>query len=383
MAKFSQYELKDGSKLWKFQAYLGINQMTGKPVKTTRRNFRTKKEAQLALSRLQVDFEKDGLKQKSVETFQEIYDLWLETYSTTVKEVTLIKIKIKFDKWILPKYGNLRMNEITVKYAQKILNDWAKITDQYKVLHSTASRIFKYAINLGVLEYNPLDRILMPKRIKETTDTEKIKFYTQSQMNQLLSYVNSQSGTYRNDYDKTLLRFLFFSGCRISEVLCLNWDDISFKDNTVTISKTLSQTQNGYKVSTTKTEKSNGVVVLDDETIFMLKKWQLNQRRFMLSLGITDSTMIFCGIYKQYISHHAIYARMKTITTNAKVPFLGVHTTRHTHASQLLDSGATMVEVQHRLRHASIKISIDTYGHLSKETKEKTVEKLLKHLNSN
>ena len=61
MATFKKYNRKDGTEAWQFQAYLGVNSATGKPVKTTRRNFKTKKEAQLALSRLQVDFEQNGL----------------------------------------------------------------------------------------------------------------------------------------------------------------------------------------------------------------------------------------------------------------------------------------------------------------------------------
>ncbi|MCH0359679.1 tyrosine-type recombinase/integrase, partial [Enterococcus faecium] len=55
--------------------------------------------------------------------------------------------------------------------------------------------------------------------------------------------------------------------------------------------------------------------------------------------------------------------------------------TRHTHASMLLESGVSMKEVQERLRHSSIKLTMDTYAHLTKETKEKTVEKLAEHLN--
>jgi len=40
-----------------------------------------------------------------------------------------------------------------------------------------------------------------------------------------------------------------------------------------------------------------------------------------------------------------------------------------------------MKDIQEHLRHSSIKITMDTYGHLSKETKENTVEMLVKHLN--
>lgn len=62
---------------------------------------------------------------------------------------------------------------------------------------------------------------------------------------------------------------------------------------------------------------------------------------------------------------------MQTITENCGIPFLGIHVTRHTHASLLLEAGASMKEVQDRLRHASIKMTMDTYSHLSQESKEK------------
>ncbi|HAP9270287.1 TPA: site-specific integrase, partial [Enterococcus faecium] len=141
MATFKQYETKKG-KFWLYEAYLGMNKMTGKPDKVRRRGYKTKKEAQLALSRLQVDYDKNGIKKANNETFKEVYDLWLETYKTTVREATFMKTEIKFRKWILPKYGNLRVNEVTVKKAQQIVNSWAETTDQYKVLHSTSKRIF-------------------------------------------------------------------------------------------------------------------------------------------------------------------------------------------------------------------------------------------------
>ena len=380
MATIKQYDKKDGSKAWMFQTYLGINPMTGKEIRTTRRNFKTKKEAQIELNRLLVDFEKNGLKKESNETFKEIYELWYESYKTTVKEVTQLKIEIKFNKWILPKYGDLRIKEITIKHIQKILNNWAKTTDQYKVLHSTVSRIFKYAMTIGIITNNPCELIIMPKRNVEK-QKETAKTYSKEQLERLFDYLEAKDSFYRSCYDKTLLRFLFFSGCRISEALALNWSDIDFTEKTVTINKTLSQTKYGYKISTPKTNSSYGTLSLDDKTILWLKKWQLDQRKYMLHIGITDPTMIFCGIYKEVITKHAIYSRMITICKNANIPFLGNHVTRHTHASMLLEAEASMKEVQERLRHSSIKLTMDTYAHLTKETKEKTVENLARHLN--
>lgn len=208
MATIKQYEKKDGTKAWMFHTYLGINPLTGKEARTTRRNFKTKKEAQIELNRLLVDFEENGLKKETNETFQEVYELWYESYKTTVKEVTQLKIEIKFNKWILPKYGKFRIKEITVKHVQKILNQWSKTTDQYKVLHSTVSRIFKYAMTLGLITKNPCELVIMPNRnIEKKKDT--VKVYSRDQLERLFKYLESKRSSYRTDYDKTLLRFLF------------------------------------------------------------------------------------------------------------------------------------------------------------------------------
>ena len=380
MATFKQYDKKDGTKAWQYRTYLGKDKATGKDIDTTRRGFKTKKEAQLALNRLLFEFEQNqSLSRNSNETFKEVYELWFETYETTVKEVTKIKVEIQFNKWILPKYGHLRIKEITVKQAQRIVNDWAKITDQYRVLHSSTSRVFRYAMNLGIIESNPLERILMPKR--EATKKESIKVYSKEELAKLFSYFKQLPPGYRSEFDYTLIRLLIYSGCRISEALALDWVDIDFENNQITIDKTLSQSKHGYKVSTPKTSTSSSKLALDEVTMKQLKKWHINQRKYMFTLGITDPTMVFCGIYKELVTHQSIYSRLKTITRDADIPFLGIHVTRHTHASLLLESGASMKEVQDRLRHASIKMTMDIYSHLSQESKEKTVENFVKHLN--
>lgn len=381
MATYRQYTKKDGTKAWLFRVYLGKDEATGKDIETTRRGFVTKKEAQLACSKLQVNFEKEGLcRKQNKTTFLEVYELWLETYRTTVIEATFIKNEIKFRKWILPHYGSLFIDKVTVKKAQKILNQWAKDTAQYMVLLRDTKCIFAYAVHLGFIQFNPLEHVMKPKRSTKKQSSDVVKVYNKEQIKTLFSYLETKPVTYTNDFNKVLLRLLFFSGCRVSEALALDWKDIDFDKKEVTISKTLSQTKNGYTVSQPKTASSNGTVSLDDKTLSILKKWQIDQRKYMLSLGISDPSLIFCGIYKQIITHHGIYQRMKTITANAGIPFLGVHVTRHTHASILLDAGESMKAVQVRLRHSSIKMTMDTYGHLSKETKETTAEKFVEYV---
>ena len=96
-SKIKEYIKKDGSKAYMFQTYLGVDPATGKPRKTTRRGFSTKKEAQLTLSRVKFEVEENGFTECKYETFEEIYLLWFDSaYKNTVKESTYVKTKETF-----------------------------------------------------------------------------------------------------------------------------------------------------------------------------------------------------------------------------------------------------------------------------------------------
>ena len=81
----------DGSAAYMFKAYLGTDPVTGKRINKTKQGFKSKKEAQLALSRLQTEIENSGFRQVEKMTFQQVYDLWVVNYELTVKESTFVK----------------------------------------------------------------------------------------------------------------------------------------------------------------------------------------------------------------------------------------------------------------------------------------------------
>lgn len=54
-----------------------------------------------------------------------------------------------------------------------------------------------------------------------------------------------------------------------------------------------------------------------------LKRWQLNQRKYMFTLGVTDPTMVFCGIYKEIVTHHSILCKTEEHCKKCGHPFLG------------------------------------------------------------
>src|SRR5699024_9461902 len=82
-----KYTKKDGSTAYMFVAYLDVDPITGKQKRTTRRGFKTKREAILAEAKLQTEIKENGfgVAPKKM-TFKEVYQLWLPIYESTVKE---------------------------------------------------------------------------------------------------------------------------------------------------------------------------------------------------------------------------------------------------------------------------------------------------------
>ena len=55
VSPIKSYKLKNGDLRYEFPAYLGVDPLTGKQKRTTKRGFKTQKEAELALARIKLD----------------------------------------------------------------------------------------------------------------------------------------------------------------------------------------------------------------------------------------------------------------------------------------------------------------------------------------
>lgn len=187
MATFKQYNKKDGSKSWSFQAYLGTDYVTKKPIKTTRRGFKTKKEAQAELNKLVFEFENDTPKQKEkTTTITEMYQMWFTTYKDTVKETTYTQTDRRMKKYVLPVFGKMIIERITPKVAQREINKWAEKFGMYTALLSYLVRVCDYAVLLEVVDSNPFKKIIKPKQIAKKSE-KKLTFYTSEELRTFLN----------------------------------------------------------------------------------------------------------------------------------------------------------------------------------------------------
>ncbi|MGM0214298.1 site-specific integrase [Enterococcus sp. AZ109] len=383
MATIKSYAKKDGTKAYLFQAYLGVDPVTGKEKRTTRRNFSTKKEAQLALAKLLVETEKNGLSEKSnkITTFKPLYELWFEQHKKDIKATTEQRIQIYFDNHILKKFGNMRLTRITPMYCQKVLNEWADNFVTYKQMRIYVSKVFKYGILIGAMDDNPMERTIIPKRKIDTNKEETDSYYTKEELKEFFSCLEKLND--KRAY--TFFRVLAFVGLRKGEALALTWSDIDFENRLITVDKTLAELKSGKAViQETKTESSNRIVQMDSRTCSILKEYKNHIIKEKFSLGIRDenfnNNVVFSNsvfyrenqyLYKAYPNN--VLEKVKRHFPNMKI--IKVHDFRKTNASLLFESGASIKDVSQRLGHKSTKITTDIYIKVTKIKQNETAEK--------
>lgn len=381
MATFTKYKKYDGT-YWQFRCYLGTDEATGKRISTRRRGFKTEREAKQAYKQLLIDYEKNGgLNSKptlNIKTFEELYHLWLESYQTTVKESTLVMTKTLFKTHILPKFGKVKFNKISITQAQKAVNEWAKKLKNYVTVLGYCSRLMKYAISLELIDKNPFEYVVRPKaKVKK----DKKQFYTKDELQVILDYLEKLTHAgdelqkHQEYFYYCLVRLLAFSGLRINEALALEWSDIDFNACTLSVSKNLSRIDKGFKLSTPKTKASYRTIPLDNKTMQVLKTWRTIHKQ-MLFMNGKRSEVVFSRLDGRYSDCREIYICLKhRIEKTDSIP-ITLHGFRHTHASLLFASGVSIKEAQVRLGHSTIQMTMDIYTHVTEEKQTETVEKL-------
>ena len=383
MASIQKYTKKDGSKAYMFKAYLGTDPLTGKQRRTTRRGFKTIKEAKTELSRLMLEVEKNGIVVEKNSTFKEVFEMWIEIYQKSVQPSTLDRTMVLFNAHILPKLGDLKINKITPAYMQKQVNWYVDkgTFKNYRLIITYISRIFKYAVNMNLCDNNPIDKVIIPPQ--KSSKQRKLKFYTKQQLHQFLNTIkdnNVEASDYLRIRDYALFRLLAFSGCRIGEVLALSWEDLNELTGNLYITKTVTEARHYYISSTPKTAKSNREIVIDETTIRALKKWHITQLKYLMFQGYSKPKYMFTNKENDFLVNSVFAERYKKYRKAADLPHISLHGFRHTHASLLFEAGATAKEVQERLGHTNIATTLNIYTHITDETKNETKEKLVNYL---
>lgn len=376
-----KYTTKNGETRYLFQTYLGIDPITGKERRTTRRGFKTIKEAKQAERNLLLDVEENGLPSNQSDgfqdpTFEELASLWLENYKTTVKPSTFENVRSKVEKMTEEHFKELKLKKITVAYCQKVVIKLSKSYILYNHYLSVINRIFKYAVLMDVINSNPFDKVIKPKS-RQTQ--RKGNFLTKEELKEFLKLAQNTTLS----YFFPLVHLMSYTGLRQGEALALKWSDIDFENKKITVNKTAVRIKERQTLQTPKTKNSKRVISIDSATLSILKSWKKDQIKIYFKNGKHfggDENFIFTNNRGDWVHIHNFIRYFKRFIADHKLKPITPHGLRHTHASLLFSAGVEPKNISDRLGHSTVQITLDLYTHITEEQRTDTVEKLLEYM---
>lgn len=373
-----------------FQIYLGKNS-NGEKIITRRREFKSYAEADDAFNKKQHTKPDEFVKQKQIKV-KDLYPIWFDYYKNDVKESTANKTNSNYKTHIKPAFGNNYIDQISVASIQLWANDLSKKLVRYRVVIGIFKSMFDYAMRLGYVDSNLIQRILIPKKTTRPRRDIENNVYTQQELDKFLdiaSQVNQRVYTY--------FKLLSSTGMRRSEALALTWQDIDFINNTISINKTLAYgLDNRLIVSEPKTKNSKRVVPMSASLKDVLLTYRKNEKIVSDKIfhtikgtyvALTKPLQWLNEVYALDHKNNLAYAEKYKLTDpeqytrQSDIKHITIHGFRHTFATLLIENTNVKPKtVQMLLGHSDIRITLDIYTHITKKNQDDAIN-ALKELN--
>lgn len=374
----TEYKKKNGATVYRASVYLGVDKLTGKKARTTV-TANTKKGVKIKVREAVNAFAANGysVKEKpTITTYKELVALWWESYKNTIKPNSQQSMEGIVRLHILPVFGNYRLDKLTTPIIQQQVNKWADKANKgekgayanYSFLNNINRRILQYGVTMQAIQHNPARDVIIPR--KQQNKEHKVKFFSNQELKQFLEYLdNLDLSSYENLFDYVLYKTLLASGCRIGEALALEWSDIDLKKGIISISKTLNRYQ---ETNTPKSKAGLREIDIDKATVSLLKQYKKRQQVQSWQLGRSER-IVFTPFTTKYAYACLLRKRLQGHFKSAGVTDISFHGFRHTHATIMLYAGIEAKDLQYRLGHSNISMTLNTYVHATKEGAKKAV----------
>ena len=270
-------------------------------------------------------------------------------YKDNQQSLTKVNREKIVNKHILPRFGGMRLNEITTMGLQ----EWFNELDQKGYSHETLlklknvfSPVLDSAVEDGYIQRNPFSSKRLVIKGRETEHHKAIPAEKMAEIRKAIPEIT-------NYHIRLMLAILCFTAMRLEEVLGLRWEDIDFQNNWIYIRRAVVHpTRNQPEIKETKTKSSERRIPLPD----MLKKYLTLQREMGFILPSSkDSTH---ETPMSYTESRNIFRKIQEIF---ELKEYSAHDFRDTCATEWREAGIPTDIIAHLLGHSKSDITETRY----------------------
>lgn len=309
--------------------------------------------------------EKDLLQKQEAAKIQTLRQygerVFMPAKAVTISENSRSSFQGNLDRWIYPALGEMKMPDITAANISALLLDMqsqgkahATCIKVYTVLKS----LFKMAYLSDIIQKNPMDKVERPKQRKDEVRGIEAEAYTIDEVKHILSCLEKEPLKWQ-----ALIRLLVDTGIRRGECCGLQWKDVDFKGNTITVAGNLCYTpQKGVYLDTPKNGKTR-IIDVDADVIALLQQLRQQQASHALSAFVFTQDNSPEPMHPQSPTRY-----LKKFAARYGIDDLHPHKLRHSFASIAITNGADIASVSEKLGHSDKAVTLRMYTHADQES---------------
>ncbi len=264
---------------------------------------------------------------------------------------------------LLPTFGQVPLRKVARGAIKSFLTDKLKSgysANTVRLILAAVRSLLNAAMDDGVIVANPAARLGRALRLvtPPSVRQEQVKALTREQLHLFLETARTHPHAYiRRCFP--LLLLMSRTGLRVGEALAVQWQDIDWTGRALRVER-------GFSAGRLETPKSGHGrdVDLSAQTVDVLRRLKVKRAAETLRRGWGELPVwVFPNEAGQPVDPSNLRKTFGKVLKAAGLPgHFTLHGLRHTFASLLLQQGESPAYVQRQLGHASIKMTVDTYG---------------------
>jgi len=267
-------------------------------------------------------------------TVKEYYDQWIELREKELEDglvrPSLVRdYKQHFSAYILPEFGALPLNELTIgaliAFRSKLLQARSLKTVR-NIIDSSFRALWRAALSNKQAKDNPFEHVDWPRR-----EARKPEPFTIEERDRILEWFREHDIFYY-----PWVTVLFLTGMRPSEAAALRWGDIDFEQGVIAVTKS----RNLGKEGAPKTRLSDRLVPMSEGVVQAL---EVQAAEISKVRGIE---FVFVNKLQEPINQHNwAHDYWAKVLEELKIPYRKFYATRHTRITEAIRAGENPLAV--------------------------------------
>jgi integrase len=263
-----------------------------------KRSFRTKKEAQAALTELLAAHQSGTFVAPSRMPIREFVEPWLAGLENQGRRpTTLGGCRKALDNYLLPRLGDVALQELRASDLDSLhadlLRDGGRRRQGLSMttvhhLHAVVNKLLHDAERKGLVTRNVAKLANAPSLTTARSKAPEMRVWSPEELATFLASIDGN----RNE---ALFRLLAMTGMRRGEVVGLRWSDVDLARHRLTVNQAATVIDGDELLDVPKPWRSRRVIDLDPDTVSLLKRHRARQRELYVMVGVsaTASDRVF------------------------------------------------------------------------------------------